>query len=210
MFVSFALALTSCQDNAGEEADTGEFTTNWQARNTAYFDSVITVAKAEVAKAKAEYGNDWEANCDWRVYRSYAKSDDAGTLHDSVCVRIIERGKGIATPLYTDSVKVNYMGHLIPTVNYPKGKVFDHSGLYENESYVFSPEASIPTKMALSNTVEGYTTAVMRMHIGDRWMVYIPQELGYSDVSSGALPAYSTLCFDLQLKAFVRKAESFD
>lgn len=200
----------SCQDNVSESTDNGEFTTDWQARNTAWYDSVFALAKAEVAKAQAEYGNEWEDHCDWRVYPSYAKAESGRQAHDSICARIKSRSLSTATPLYTDSVKVNYMGRLIPTRSYPEGRVFDHSGLYEYEEYVFSENHSQPTRLLLSNTVEGYTTALIHMHLGDRWMIYIPQELGYSNVSSGVLPAYSTLCFDVQLKGFARKGTKLD
>lgn len=195
--------LPSCTDNVGDDDNT-EFTANWRERNTAFFDSVMAVAKAEVSAARTAYGDAWEDHCPWRVYGSYAKPNPKSS-HDSICCRIIERGTGAGYPLYTDSVKVNYMGRLIPTASYPAGRVFDHSGVYESEDYVFSPNASVPSRFLVSNTVEGYTTAVTRMRIGDRWMIYIPQELGYTSVSSGVLPAYSTLCFDVQLKGFYRK-----
>ena len=210
--VIVALSATSCSDNVNDENEnnTPEFTTNWKERNAAYFDSLLTVACTEIAQTKAQYGNQWEEHCDWRVFRSYSKQA-GGNSHDSICVRIIERSaqaNGIS-PLYLDSVKVNYMGRLIPTPSYPKGRVFDHSGIYENESHVFSSSYSVPARFSVSNTVEGYTTALLHMTEGDRWMVYIPQELGYSYLTQGVLPAYSTLCFDLQLKTVARRGTSF-
>ena len=85
--------------------------------------------------------------------------------------------------------------------------MFDHSGLYERDDYVFNPAFAVPTKLGVSNLVEGYTTAVQHMVVGDRWLVYIPQELGYQGTSSGVLPPYSTLTFDMQLKGIYRKGE---
>ena len=92
----------------------------------------------------------------------------------------------------------------MPTENYPNGKVFDHSGLYESDDYVFNDKLSSPTSFLVSNLVEGYTTALMRMHVGDRWLIYILQEMGYAGSSSGVLLPYSTLVFDTQLKAYWR------
>lgn len=208
-----ALSVASCTDNVNEDNDSNsEFTVNWKERNAAFFDSVMTVACTEVAQAQAQYGDQWEDHCDWRVFRSYSKRPGlGGNSHDSICVRIIERSTqadGIS-PLYLDSVKVNYMGHLIPTQSYAKGRVFDHSGFYENESHVFSDSYSVPSRFSVANTVEGYTTALLHMTEGDRWMVYIPQELGYTYLTQGVLPAYSTLCFDMQLKAVARRGTSF-
>lgn len=201
-----ATLLSACEDNA-DDTDNSEFTYNWAERNAAYFDSVMAVAKAEVSAAREAYGDAWEEHCLWRVYLSYAKQA-GGVPHDSICAKVIERGTGAGYPLYTDSVKVNYMGRLIPTASYPAGRVFDHSGLYATEDYVFSPHFSLPARLLVSNTIEGYTTAVMRMRVGDRWMVYIPQELGYAATSASVIPAYSTLCFDIQLKGFYRRGES--
>ena len=50
--------------------------------------------------------------------------------------------------------------------------------------------------------VDGFTTALMSMHRGDHWTVYIPHQLGYGTSASGTVPAYSTLIFDLRLVDF--------
>ena len=210
LIVTVVGLLSSCEDNVSnsDQEDLTEFTTQWKERNIAFFDSIMTVACNEVANAKATYGNEWEEHCQWRVFLSFAKV--GGRRTDSICARVISttgQGSSDAHPLYTDSVKINYMGHLIPTKSYAEGRVFDHSGIYESESYVFSPNYSVPSSFAVSNVVEGLTTALMHMHVGDRWMVYMPQELGYMSTAAGAIPSYSTLCFDTQLKGFYRKGE---
>jgi FKBP-type peptidyl-prolyl cis-trans isomerase FklB len=50
--------------------------------------------------------------------------------------------------------------------------------------------------------VDGFSTALQNMHIGDRWLVYIPYTLGYGTTDSGTIPAYSTLVFDITLLAY--------
>lgn len=200
------VGLTSCQDNAGEE-DNSEFTVDWEAKNSTYFAERMAEAQAAVAQARSEYGDDWESHCTWRIFRSYLKSS-GGKTTDSICAQVIDAGTGSGYPLYTDSVKVNYIGRLIPTASYAEGKMFDHTGLYETESSVFSSDFCIPTALAVSGTIEGFTTALMHMRIGDRWKIYIPQELAYSSSAQSSIPAYSTLVFDLQLKAFYRKGEN--
>lgn len=196
--------LASCDDDDND--DNGEFTYDWQNRNAAYFVQTMEEAKADIAQAQAEHPDDWENYTSWRVARSFAKVEGAAIgLTDSICYRIVESGTGSGCPLYTDSVRINYIGRLMPTESYPEGRVFDHSGLYETEDYVFSPLYSAPSTFIMSGLVEGLTTALLYMHIGDRWRVYIPQELGYQSASSGVLPGYSTLVFDVQLKGYVRK-----
>lgn len=202
---AFAGILTACEENLYEE----DTYANWPERNAQAFSAKLGEAKAAIAAAKAAHGDDWEAHCDWRVYRTYAMTEDAqATAADSVCVQIVERGTGSGCPLYTDSVRVNYLGRIISTdvtvAPGTPGDVFDHSGLTQDYASVFSPDFSRPSMFRVSNTVEGFTTALMRMHIGDLWRVYIPQQLGYGGNAVAGLPAYSTLIFDIQLKAYYR------
>ena len=37
------------------------------------------------------------------------------------------------------------------------------------------------------------------MNLGDRWIIYIPYDLGYGNKSNGDIPAFSTLVFDVEL-----------
>lgn len=210
LLFAFALlmpsALVSCEDNTGTTDDT-EFSDNWQQRNATFFADTLAKAKAAVEQAKATYGDDWQQHCDWRVMRSYAKVA-GGPSTDSVCARVVERGTGSGYPLYGDSVKVNYIGRLMPTASYAEGRVFDYSGIYATEEAVFGADFATPAALAVSNSVEGFGTALMNMRIGDRWVLYVPQELAYLSASTDDIPAYSTLVFDLQLKAFYRKGEA--
>ena len=200
------LTLGACSENVDEEH---EFA-NWEPQNTAFFKQKLSAAKDSIAQAKSKYGEDWEKHCSWRVLRSYAQlATSKGKATDSICVRIIEKGTGSGCPIYTDSVQVNYIGRLMPSASYPEGKVFDHSGPTILPEDVFHPSFAQPTALLVSNTVEGFSTALQNMHIGDRWEVYIPYQLGYSSASTGSLPAYSTLVFDMQLKAYCKVGSSF-
>ena len=195
-------AFTACEDNL-EETQSKEFTDNWKVRNADFFHQQMAEAKEAVAEARRTYGEDWEAHCDWRIYRSFAKMA-GGPEADSICAKVVARGEGADVPLYTDSVKVNYVGRLMPTQSYEDGLVFDHSGLYAEDDYVFNPQLSQPASFLVSNLIEGYTTALLHMHVGDRWRIFIPQELGYTSISTKVIPPYSTLVFDLQLRAVMR------
>lgn len=192
-------AFTACEETEVTDPEYAD----WQARNAAWFATRMNEARNAIAQARADYGDDWEAHCAWRMYRNYARSPEpevAVAATDSICVEILESGTGTARPLYTDSVRVNYIGRLMPTDRYPDGYVFDHSGLSENPADVFSNSLGAPTKLAVSGTVEGFTTALQMMRVGDRWRIYIPQELGYGDSPVGSVPAYSATSFEVQLK----------
>ena len=77
--------------------------------------------------------------------------------------------------------------------------MFDRS--YSGE---YNPQTIQPVKFAVNGVVDGFATALMHMSIGDRWEVYIPYQLGYGTQvqSSGSIPAYSTLIFDVGLAGF--------
>ena len=186
------LGLASCS----EEDDTVEEYPNWQAGNEAYFnhltDSVMELLELDPART------------DWRRIKSWSKSDSIeGGNGDYIIVHVLEEGDPASgSPLYTDTVSVHYLGRLLPSVSYPYGKVFDQS--YNGNFY---EEVARPVEMAIGNSsgnslIDGFATALQQMRRGDRWMVYIPYQLGYGASGSGEIPGYSTLIFDLRLVDF--------
>lgn len=190
LFAVFGLA--SCS----EEDDTVEEFPNWQARNDAFFnsltDSVMNLLELNPART------------DWKRIKSWSKSDSIeGSNSDYIIVNVIEEGDAAsATPLYTDTVTVHYLGRLLPSVSYPYGYVFDQS-YYGN----YYDDVSKPLQMAIGNSggnmlVDGFATALQHMRRGDHWMVYIPYQQGYGSQSQTGVPAYSTLIFDLRLVDF--------
>ncbi len=190
LFAVFGLA--SCS----EEDDTVEEFPNWQTRNDAFFnsltDSVMNLLELNPART------------DWKRIKSWSKSDSIeGSNSDYIIVNVIEEGDAAsATPLYTDTVTVHYLGRLLPSVSYAYGYVFDQS-YYGN----YYDDVSKPLQMAIGNSggnmlVDGFATALQHMRRGDHWMVYIPYQLGYGSQSQTGVPAYSTLIFDLRLVDF--------
>lgn len=200
--------ITSCSEHEEEDPQYA----NWQIRNQDYFVSTMQKAKDSIAASQQAWGNDWESHCNWRTFKSTSFSSDvAGDITDSICVEIIEKGTGSGCPLYTDSVRINYRGLLMTTVNSlgdTVNTVFDHSGLYEDFERVFNPATARPVTMAVSSSIRGMATALQHMHIGDLWRIYVPYQLGYSSTAQSEIPAYSTLIFEVQLKAYCRKGSS--
>ena len=45
------------------------------------------------------------------------------------------------------------------------------------------------------------------MYVGERWMVYIPWQSAYGSSSTGSIPGYSALAFDIQLEDVVDDEE---
>lgn len=209
LLLASTASFTACSET-DEEEDVKY--SNWEARNTAYFDSIMGVARTAIAEAKATYGDDWEDHCDWRLYRTYAQdASQTGTSSDSIAVQISKRGTGSGCPIYTDSVRVNYLVRLIPNALSDKeeeqtlGEIVGYTGVSKDSTSIFSEDFCTPVAVAVSNNLEGISTALMYMHIGDLWRVYLPCQLGNGTTPTSYIPAYSTLIYALELKAYYHK-----
>ena len=181
------LALASCK----EEDDTVEEFADWQNTNDTYFSRLVSdVQQGSLQKLE--------------VIPCYTMPNEGYILSyfDYIVAEKLEQGSGKTSPLQTDSVKVHYVGRLLPSYSYPQGMIFD-------QSYVgtYDPDLATPTKFAVSGVVKGFSTALMRMHRGDHWRIYIPYQLGYGSGARSVIPAYSTLIFDLRLEDFWRKTQ---
>lgn len=184
MLAAGTFAVTSCSESEEEDHELD----NWEERNWAYFtDKYKTAAAADDTTA-------------WRIIRNWSLNEEAANDSDDfIVVEVLENGTGSGCPMYSDSVYVHYYGKLIPSDSYPDGYNFD--GSYEGE---FSAETCLPSKFGVNSLIDGFITALLNMHIGDYWRVYMPYSLGYGTVASGSIPAYSTLIFDIYLEAYYR------
>jgi len=206
-FLYTMLAVAACMTSCSETNDVYDPYENWAARNAAWFEDTVQVARQSIARAKDAYGDQWETHCDWRMYKSvYRSTSSNGPVTDSICVRIINRGEDLdakGSPLANDSVSINFRGWLMPTRNYigngtsEMGMVQDvFTTTYYGE---YNPATAAPQLMPLSGLVEGFSTALQYMVEGDEWMVFIPQQLGYGSSSRGSIKAYSTLQFRVHM-----------
>lgn len=187
IFAVFALVLVSAFASCSEDDNSVEEFPDWRNRNETYFSNIWSTAQLN-------------SDGSWKTFLSYALEDTIPTTTDDyIAVQVLRAGTGSGCPMFTDSVKVNYRGRLIPSTSYPEGYVFDQSYIGE-----YNPATALPSTMYVGGTVDGFATALQHMHIGDYWRVYIPYTLGYGTASSDAIPSYSTLIFDIELKAYYR------
>ena len=197
--------LTSCEETNEDVVD--EYS-NWTARNDSAFASRLQQAKQAIKAAQTNYGNDWENHCNWRILRNYTiPTDGTFDTSDSIPVEIIAKGTGTVVPLYSDSVRANYVGRLIPTSGHPNGYLFANTGTSVNEDETFSDKLCTPALLLVSNNVQGFATALQHMHIGDLWRIYIHPELGYGESATNSIPKHSMLTFTIQLKGIYRKGQ---
>ena len=192
------LSFAACS----EDDDSWDPYYNWRARNIAWFEQVADTARTAIAQARAKYGSDWESHCDWRMYKSLLRNiDQQGPLTDSICVRILQRGKGTFSPAYTDQVVLNFRGWIMPTEYLDENNQKTSRMEIFTQTYYgdYDPKTAIPQQMVVGSTIEGYSTALQYMVEGDDWLVYIPAPLGYDENEKTAIPAYSTLLFRLSV-----------
>lgn len=190
-------AMVACS----EHDDTWNPYYNWQARNAAWFQLVADSARTAIQEAKAKYGDEWQENCSWRMYKSLLKSDKQGPLTDSICVKIVQRGDGDFSPAYTDSVRLNFRGWTMQTEYTTDAGTLEPSMAIFTQTYYgpFNPATAAPQTMSVAGTVEGFSTALQYMVTGDDWYVYMPHNLAYGEKANADIPAYSTLLFRINM-----------
>ena len=107
---------------------------------------------------------------------------DVYELPCGILYKVLEEGSGTATPRPGSVVSVHYRGTLI------NGREFDNSW-----------KRNCPEAFRLSEVIEGWQIALQKMRVGDRWIIYIPYTMGYGTRTSGPIPAFSTLVFEVLL-----------
>ena len=178
-----SFSLSACSEDDATEDEYAD----WQQRNEAYFAAVASDSLGSTG-----------SRSQWLRLKSFALDQDSeGQATDYVYVKKLVEGSGSDSPRYTDSVRVAYQKRLMPTSAHPEGYVFDTT-IYGD----FDLKTAATAKFLTSGTVDGFCTALMYMHRGDRWRIYIPHQLGYGSTVQSGVPAYSTLIFDVELVDF--------
>jgi FKBP-type peptidyl-prolyl cis-trans isomerase FklB len=112
------------------------------------------------------------------------KRTEVITLPSGLQYEVMKKGdETSAMPKLQDTVVAHYAGTLTD------GKEFDNS-------YKRGEPLTIP----VGGVIRGWTEALQLMHIGDKWKVFIPSELGYGDRGAGQdIPGGATLVFEMEL-----------
>lgn len=122
------------------------------------------------------------ANREW--LKEKALEPGVKTLDKGILYKELGHGKaGGAAPNRNSVVTVHYTGR---TIN---GKKFDSS------------RGGVAPAMRLRDLIQGWVIALQHMHVGDRWEIYLPAEMGYGRFSQPGIPGGSTLIFDIELLA---------
>jgi FKBP-type peptidyl-prolyl cis-trans isomerase FklB len=172
--------VSSCTKDETEE---GEFD-NWQKKNEAVIDQ-------------------WAANSSYQKILTFSKDNTTPNITnaDYIYVEVLETGSGTETPLFTDTCRVAYRGHYIPTKSYADGYVFD-------QTYLGDFDWTTAGTYSGQSWVEGFSTALQHMHVGDRWRIRVPYQLGYGASGSTSITGYTNLVFEVALYDFWHPGET--
>ena len=121
-----------------------------------------------------------QANIDWLAAK--AKEEGVKSLPKGIYYKVLAEGdKGGQSPSLRSIITAHYTGRTID------GKTFDSS------------RGGVPLACRLCDLIEGWIIAMQQMHIGDKWEVYLPAEMGYGKFSQPGIPGGSTLIFEIEL-----------
>ena len=121
-----------------------------------------------------------QANIDW--LEAKAKEDGVMSLPKGIFYKVLSEGNQASPkPTARSIITAHYTGK---TIN---GNQFDSS------------RGGVPLACRLCDLIEGWIIAMQQMHIGDKWEIYIPAEMGYGKFSQPGIPGGSTLIFEIEL-----------
>ena len=204
-FLLFAIgALVSC-----EEVEEASEYDNWRERNEAFIDSIrretgeIYVATEEdvqrVPEGQLFAIRDWQVSTNENAYYIYCKK-----------IKALDDYTNARRPLYTETVSAYYYGTLINGLNFDGNfsgyGATDQGFLDKNDAEKAPTDFDSPAEFDVNgNIISGWSIVLQYMYVGERWIVYIPWQSGYgsSGSSSGSIPGYSALAFDMQLEDVV-------
>jgi FKBP-type peptidyl-prolyl cis-trans isomerase len=119
-------------------------------------------------------------NKEWLAEK--AQEEGVKQLSKGVLYKVIKSGANDGKhPTPRSIVTAHYTGK---TIN---GKKFDSS------------RGRAPLACRLCDLINGWIIALQQMHIGDKWELYIPAEMGYGRFSQPGIPGGSTLIFEIEL-----------
>ncbi len=198
LITSIFLVIAAC--NETKEFDDHA---NWESRNLDFMermaDSCDTYRSRGIDVSNATAGQMFRL-LSYKLDPAKEWSRSSGYVY----CRVISKGDGTESPYITDSVRINYRARLIPTTNYPEGEIVDHS--YKTDR--LDPTVNVPASFQVNGLIDGVVTALQYMHIGDHWILYIPQQMAYGSTSKNQIPKHSALMFEINLTQYARTGQA--
>jgi FKBP-type peptidyl-prolyl cis-trans isomerase FklB len=119
------------------------------------------------------------------------KRDGVMQLDNGVQYEVLAEGEQDAkSPAATDRVKVNYSGSFI-----------------NNEQFDASAEGQ-PAEFPVSGVIRGFSAALMKMKVGDKWRIFIPAELAYGKMGKPPrIGPNEALIFEVEMLDVISSAD---
>ena len=129
------------------------------------------------------------------------KTIQSQSKNGSIAYKVIKSGEG-ETPNYTDKVEVLYTGWF-KMVDWNKDDIFTNDdGKKVNNKFIFDStdnRGGVASTFKVSGVVDGFSTALQHMKVGDKWEVWMPSKLAYGERGQNNIPAFTTLVFEIEL-----------
>lgn len=171
MIFCMSVVFTSCKDD--DDSD----------------DAAVEAYKLKNEQAFAAKANDPD----------FFKVSIQGSGDDFVYAKRIKQGDGPVI-YYNSRVTAYYKGWLIDS---KEGEYFDQCVPYAAPAKFAVSSASSNynsyTGEGIPTPISGWTIALQNMVVGDKWEVWIPQQLGYGSREKDGIPVYSTLIFEIEV-----------
>lgn len=153
-------------------------------------DAAVQAYKLENEQAFAAKENDPD----------YQKISISGAGEDFVYAKKLKEGDGDPV-YYTSHVNVYYRGWLATKT---RDKCFEIREFENGLPATFAVSPQYATYDSYGNTIIGYpitgwTIALQNMKVGDKWEVWIPQQLAYGTRERDGIPIYSALVFEIEV-----------
>ncbi len=117
-----------------------------------------------------------------KFLESNKKKEGVQTTASGLQYEVIKSGTGV-TPKDDNTVTVHYEGKLL------NGKVFDSS-----------VKRGEPATFGVSEVIAGWTEALKRMKVGDKWRLFIPPDIAYRERGAGSdIGPNEALIFEVEL-----------
>ncbi len=127
---------------------------------------------------------------------------ESQTGNGHIMYKEIFDAKSGVKPYFTDEVNVLYTGWFKRYWTKDDTFIGDDGNLFTNK-VIFDSTAdrnNIPNKFNVgTGLVDGFSTALQHMEVGDKWEVWIPWQLGYGAYGRGDIKPYTTLVFEIEL-----------
>ncbi len=144
------------------------------------------------------------------------KKIESKTKAGYIMYKVLEEGTvSDVTPLFTDEVKINYSGWF-KNYWFKDGKpaedqfMGDNGVMFKNKIVFDTTETDEGEHVSRNfkvngGLVDGFSTALQHMNVGDKWEVWIPWNMGYGIFGqpNAGIQGYTTLVFEIELKEII-------